>query len=159
MSLTKRTSYLFFLCCCIIINIFVIPCSMGFSSVSVFPLSWSASAKVTSTYLETSTSTQSNEATTTSTTAWEPKLSSLEEGEKKRIETETIGSIGFHHIEFYCGDARSMANQFAISLGMSVTGITGQSTGNDQCISYGLQSGEQFRLLLTLFTSESHYSR
>jgi 4-hydroxyphenylpyruvate dioxygenase len=119
---------------------------MGFSSVSLFPLSWSASAKVTSTYLETSTSTQANEATTTtSTTAWEPKLSSLEE----RIETETIGSIGFHHIEFYCGDARSMANQFAISLGMSVTGITGQSTGNDQCISYGLQSGEQFRLLLT----------
>ncbi|OEU17071.1 4-hydroxyphenylpyruvate dioxygenase [Fragilariopsis cylindrus CCMP1102] len=144
MSLTKRTSYLFFLCCCII-NIFVIPCSMGFSSVSLFPLSWSASA-VTSTYLETSTSTQSNEAaTTTSTTAWEPKLSSLEE----RIETETIESIGFHHIEFYCGDARSMANQFAVSLGMSVTGITGQSTGNDQCISYGLQSGEQFRLLLT----------
>ena len=132
---------------------------MGFSSVSVFPLSWSASA-VTSTYLETSTSsTQSNEATTTSTTAWEPKLSSLEERknlrkngsseQQKRIETETIGSIGFHHIEFYCGDARSMANQFAISLGMSVTGITGQSTGNDQCISYGLQSGEQFRLLLT----------
>lgn len=32
---------------------------------------------------------------------------------------------------------------------MSVTGITGQSTGNDQCVSYGLESGENFRLLLT----------
>ena len=42
-----------------------------------------------------------------------------------------------------------MANHFAISLGMSVTGITSQATGNDQCVSYGLESGDRFRLLLT----------
>jgi 4-hydroxyphenylpyruvate dioxygenase len=52
-----------------------------------------------------------------------------------------------------------MANQFAISLGMSVTGITGQSTGNDQCISYGLQSGDQFRLLLTAPYSRARATR
>jgi 4-hydroxyphenylpyruvate dioxygenase len=62
--------------------------------------------------------------------------------------SETIGSIGFHHIEFYCGDAKSMASQFAVALGMSITGTTGQATGNDKCISYGLESGN-FRLLLT----------
>jgi 4-hydroxyphenylpyruvate dioxygenase len=46
-----------------------------------------------------------------------------------------------------------MANHFAISLGMSVTGTTSQATGNDQCVSYALESsgdgGESFRLLLT----------
>jgi len=52
-------------------------------------------------------------------------------------------------VEFYCGDARSTANHFCTSLGMSVTGTTGQFTGNDKCVSYGLESGERFRLLLT----------
>jgi 4-hydroxyphenylpyruvate dioxygenase len=57
-------------------------------------------------------------------------------------------------VEFYCGDARSLANHFAISLGMSVTGTTSQATGNDRCVSYALESGgenggESFRLLLT----------
>jgi 4-hydroxyphenylpyruvate dioxygenase len=139
---------------------------MGFSSVSLFPLSSSASALI-STFFTTSTSTQSNEATTTSTLkAWKPTLSVEERknlrnnlSQQKRIETETIGSIGFHHVEFYCGDARSMANQFATSLGMSVTGITGQSTGNDQCVSYGLQSGDRFRLLLTAPYSRARATR
>jgi 4-hydroxyphenylpyruvate dioxygenase len=157
--LTKRMSYLFFLCCCMI-NLLVIPCSMGFSSVSLFPLS-SSSSLVTSTSLAT-TSPTTDEAST-----WKPKISSLEDrknlrnssSQQERIETETIGSIGFHHVEFYCGDARSMANQFAISLGMSVTGITGQSTGNDQCISYGLQSGDRFRLLLTAPYSRARATR
>ena len=42
-----------------------------------------------------------------------------------------------------------MANHFAISLGMSITGTTSQATGNDRCVSYGLESGDNFRLLLT----------
>eukprot|EP00535_Pseudo-nitzschia_heimii_P002257 CAMPEP_0197185074 /NCGR_PEP_ID=MMETSP1423-20130617/11124_1 /TAXON_ID=476441 /ORGANISM="Pseudo-nitzschia heimii, Strain UNC1101" /LENGTH=422 /DNA_ID=CAMNT_0042636037 /DNA_START=543 /DNA_END=1811 /DNA_ORIENTATION=- len=42
-----------------------------------------------------------------------------------------------------------MANHFSTSLGMSVTGFTSQATGNDQCVSYGLESGRNFRLLLT----------
>ena len=60
-------------------------------------------------------------------------------------------------MEFYCGDARSMANHFSLSLGMSVTGTTGQSTGNDQCVSYGLESGN-FRLLLTAPYSKARAS-
>lgn len=42
-----------------------------------------------------------------------------------------------------------MANHFSMSLGMSITGTTGQSTGNDRCVSYALESGDRFRLLLT----------
>lgn len=82
---------------------------------------------------------------------WKPKVESLEERRRLRglgHHSETIGALGFHHIEFYCGDAKSTANQFAMALGMPVTGITGQSTGNDQCVTYGLTSGN-FRLLVT----------
>jgi 4-hydroxyphenylpyruvate dioxygenase len=82
---------------------------------------------------------------------WKPKLASLEERRNLRglkQESEKIGSVSFHHIEFYCGDARTTANQFAYALGMSITGKTGQFTGNDKCVSYGLASGD-FRLLLT----------
>jgi 4-hydroxyphenylpyruvate dioxygenase len=63
-------------------------------------------------------------------------------------DSENIGSLAFHHIEFYCGDAKSTAQSFSLALGMPCVGETGQSTGNDQCTSYGLVSGE-FRLLLT----------
>ena len=61
-------------------------------------------------------------------------------------------------MEFYCGDARSMANHFATSLGMSVTGFTSQATGNDQCVSYGLESEGNFRLLLTAPYSKARAS-
>ena len=90
-------------------------------------------------------------ATGDSATTWKPKINSLEERRHLRglkHESETIGSLGFHHFEFICGDAKSMANQFSLSLGMPITCMTGQSTGNDQCVSYGLISGD-FRLLLT----------
>lgn len=108
-----------------------------------------------STSLSSSTTTSPNTTTSssTNTVGWTPKIESLEDRgslrDGQRSLTESIGSLGFHHVEFYCGDARSMANHFAISLGMSVTGITSQATGNDRCVSYGLESGEKFRLLLT----------
>jgi len=63
-------------------------------------------------------------------------------------DSELIGSTGFHHIEFYCGDAKSTSQIFCMALGMSPTGSTGQHTGNDQCVSYGLESG-QVRFLFT----------
>lgn len=81
---------------------------------------------------------------------WKPRISAEERQYLKTqaYESETIGSIGFHHIEFYCGDAKSTANQFASALGMSVVGVSGQGTGNDKCVSYGLASGD-FQLLIT----------
>lgn len=63
-------------------------------------------------------------------------------------DSEKIGTTGFHHVEFYCGDAKSTAYRFALALGMPITGVTGQSTGNDKCVSYGLESGN-VRFLLT----------
>ena len=82
---------------------------------------------------------------------WRPKIASLEERRRLRglkHDSETIGSLGFHHVEFYCGDAKSTAHRFSLALGMPCVGETGQSTGNDQCTSYGLVSGD-FRLLMT----------
>jgi len=51
-----------------------------------------------------------------------------------------------------------MANHFCTSLGMSITGTTGQATGNDKCVSYGLESGESFRILLTAPYSKARAS-
>lgn len=85
------------------------------------------------------------------TKEWTPKIASLEDRRRLRgmqHSTENIGSIGFHHIEFFCGDAKSMAYRFAQALGMRITGEVGQMTGNDQCISYGLESGD-VRILMT----------
>lgn len=82
---------------------------------------------------------------------WKPKVESFDERRLLRGRqhvSETIGSIGFHHVEFYCGDAKSTALRFSSALGMPIVGETGQMTGNDQCVSYGLESGE-FRLLIT----------
>ena len=99
--------------------------------------------------------TSTNENSFPSTSEWKPKIASLEERRnlrnrrQEREKTEMIGSLRFHHVEFYFGDARSTANHFALSLGLTVTGTTGQVTGNDKCVSYGLESGDQFRLLLT----------
>ena len=87
----------------------------------------------------------------TTTGQWKPKIASLEERRRLRgmkHDSETIGSLGFHHIEFFCGDAKNTAHRFSLALGMPCVGETGQSTGNDQCTSYGLVSGD-FRLLLT----------
>ena len=111
---------------------------------------------LTATYLLGSLSVSVSALSTTSPAQqqggkWKPKVESLEERRRLRglgHNSETIGALGFHHIEFYCGDAKSTANQFAMALGMPVTGITGQSTGNDQCVTYGLTSGN-FRLLVT----------
>lgn len=82
---------------------------------------------------------------------WQPKLQSVDERRKLRgliHNREHIESESFHHIEFYCGDSKSMAYRFSSALGMPITGVTGQNTGNDQCVSYSLESGD-VRFLLT----------
>jgi 4-hydroxyphenylpyruvate dioxygenase len=82
---------------------------------------------------------------------WKPKVISPEERRQLKglkHESDKIGTIGFHHVEFYCGDAKSTAHRFGSALGMPITGTSGQHTGNDKCISYGLESGN-VRFLLT----------
>eukprot|EP00560_Eucampia_antarctica_P005702 CAMPEP_0197835260 /NCGR_PEP_ID=MMETSP1437-20131217/25248_1 /TAXON_ID=49252 ORGANISM="Eucampia antarctica, Strain CCMP1452" /NCGR_SAMPLE_ID=MMETSP1437 /ASSEMBLY_ACC=CAM_ASM_001096 /LENGTH=522 /DNA_ID=CAMNT_0043440555 /DNA_START=139 /DNA_END=1707 /DNA_ORIENTATION=+ len=84
-------------------------------------------------------------------TQWKPKIAKFEDRRQMRdctYEEEKIGSLRFHHIEFVCGDAKAMATQFSLALGMPLTCMTGQSTGNAECVSYGLQSGD-LRFLIT----------
>jgi len=98
---------------------------------------------------------------TTTTGEWKPKIAALEERRRLRgmkHDSENIGSLGFHHVEFYCGDAKSTAHRFSLALGMPCVGETGQSTGNDQCTSYGLVSGD-FRLLMTAPYSQAMASQ
>jgi len=108
-----------------------------------------ADAAATST--ATSTSSGSTRIGNDGDRRWEPKIASLEERRKLRGQArddETINSLGFHHIEFYCGDAKSTALRFSLALGFPITCVTGQATGNDKCASYGLQSGD-VRFLFT----------
>lgn len=121
----------------------------GFSSTSSPSSTYVVSASAFSTSLAASATSLPK---TTSASGWKPKIDSLKDRRSLRgkvFDSETIGTKRFHHVEFYCGDARSTANHFAISLGMSITGMTSQATGNDRCVSYGLESEENFRLLLT----------
>ena len=100
----------------------------------------------------TALSSSSTTTTTAGKNKWKPKVASVGERHKLRRglkhDSEKIGSLGFHHVEFYCGDAKSTAHRFSLALGMPIIGTTGQHTGNDQCVSYGLQSGN-VRFLLT----------
>lgn len=70
------------------------------------------------------------------------------------IQQETLSSKGFHHIEFYCGDARSLRMVFQSALGMKLVGESHQGTGNDQCVSYGIVSNN-VRMILTAPYSRS----
>jgi 4-hydroxyphenylpyruvate dioxygenase len=129
------------------------------SSLSAAVLAARKSVSITSTTALTATTSSASSTTTymsmsMSTSTWKPKISSLEE--RRQVlrnqpyhSSERIGSVGFHHVEFYCGDARSTAQQFVLSLGMTIAGTTSQATGNDQCVSYALQSGTSLRFLLT----------
>ena len=117
--------------------------SYGFASSSLPTSPFVASKSASSTVLS---------ASTASTSGWKPKIESLEDRRSLRnqaYDSEIIGTKSFHHVEFYCGDARSTANHFCLSLGMSITGTTSQATGNDQCVSYALESEDNFKLLLT----------
>ena len=92
---------------------------------------------------------------------WKPKVANLEERRKLRgqvNDSEKIGTKAFHHVEFYCGDAKSTAHRFSSALGMPITGTSGQHTGNDKCVSYGLESGD-VRFLLTAPYSQAISSK
>lgn len=96
--------------------------------------------------------------TSASKPKWEPKILDIQERRKLRgklHDSETVGSLGFHHVEFYCGDAKSTSKCWSLALGMPIVGETGQFTGNDQCVSYGLASGD-VRFLLTAAYPPSH---
>jgi len=56
----------------------------------------------------------------------------------------------FHSVEFFCSDAKTTANRFAIALGMNLVGTSDQiSTGNEIFNSYAMKSNE----LVFVFTA------
>jgi 4-hydroxyphenylpyruvate dioxygenase len=110
------------------------------SSSSSYALAFSATTPTkASTTRTSSTSTSTMKQTTT--TAEQDKAAAA-------LAADVLGSKGFHHIEFYCGDARSTSLVFQQALGLTCTGESHQGTGNDQCVSYGLVS-HNVRLVIT----------
>ncbi|MDA9097678.1 4-hydroxyphenylpyruvate dioxygenase [bacterium] len=49
---------------------------------------------------------------------------------------------GFHHVEFWCGDATTTASRFAVGLGMQLIAKSDLSTGNTKYASYVLNSND-----------------
>jgi len=83
---------------------------------------------------------------TTSSARWKPSVSSLSDRkqyfrEQSLLKTETLGTLGFHHVEFYTGDALMTAKRFELALGIPITCWSSLSTGNDVCVTYGLECG------------------
>jgi len=100
---------------------------------------------------DTNNNNSNNERRKVPSSKWKPKVQSIDERHElrgKKQDTEIVGTQGFHHVEFYCGDAKSTAYRFSLALGMPITCVTNQSTGNDICCSYGLTSGD-IRFLFT----------
>eukprot|EP00581_Thalassiosira_minuscula_P015351 CAMPEP_0183721792 /NCGR_PEP_ID=MMETSP0737-20130205/13949_1 /TAXON_ID=385413 /ORGANISM="Thalassiosira miniscula, Strain CCMP1093" /LENGTH=546 /DNA_ID=CAMNT_0025951849 /DNA_START=6 /DNA_END=1643 /DNA_ORIENTATION=- len=90
-------------------------------------------------------STQQQQDESASST-WKPTVSSLSDRkeffrQQSIHTTETIGTLGFHHVEFYTGDALTTAKRFELALGIPITCWSSLATGNDVCVTYGLECG------------------
>ena len=58
--------------------------------------------------------------------AWKPTVSSLSDRkqyfrEQSAQSSEHLGTLGFHHVEFYAGDALMTAKRFELALGITIT--------------------------------------
>ena len=81
-----------------------------------------------------------------SSSTWKPSTSSLSERKsylraQSQHTSENLGTLGFHHVEFYTGDAFTTAQRFDLALGIPITGWSSLATGNDVCVTYGLECG------------------
>lgn len=56
--------------------------------------------------------------------------------------TDKFPVESFHHLEFYCSDATTAFNRFSSGLGMNLIAKSDQSTGNNQYLSFCLNSGD-----------------
>lgn len=81
-----------------------------------------------------------------SSSTWKPSTSSLSERKsylraQSQHTSENLGTLGFHHVEFYTGDAFTTAKRFELALGIPITCWSSLATGNDVCVTYGLECG------------------
>ena len=56
--------------------------------------------------------------------------------------SDKISALRFHHVEYYCGDATTTFKRFTLGLGMKLISKSDLSTGNRECASYVIKSGE-----------------
>ena len=92
------------------------------------------------------TPTQQQQEEEGKTDSWKPTVSSLSERkqffrEQSAQSSENLGTLGFHHVEFYAGDALMTAKRFELALGIPITCWSSLATGNDKCVTYGLECG------------------
>jgi 4-hydroxyphenylpyruvate dioxygenase len=123
-------------------NFFLFGWSSSSSSFSSYALAFSATTPTKASTTRTSSTSTSTMKQTTTAAEQEGKAAAAVAA------AEVLGSKGFHHIEFYCGDARSTSLVFQQALGLTCAGESHQGTGNDQCVSYGLVS-HNVRLVIT----------
>ena len=94
---------------------------------------------------QTPTQKQQQEEEGTAESSWKPTISSLSERKQYFREqsfcSEHLGTLGFHHVEFYAGDALMTAKRFELALGIPITCWSSLATGNDKCVTYGLECG------------------
>ena len=67
--------------------------------------------------------------------------------------SDKFATIGFDHVEFYCGDATFAHKRFSYGLGMNLVSKSDFSTGNNVHCSYLLQSGSMKMLFSAPLTS------
>lgn len=56
--------------------------------------------------------------------------------------SDKFNVLGFHHIEFWCGDATTVSQRFSWGLGMPLVAKSDQSTGNSSFASFVLRSND-----------------
>ncbi|GBG86679.1 hypothetical protein CBR_g41741 [Chara braunii] len=61
---------------------------------------------------------------------------------RENLKSDRFVVKGFHHVEFYCGDALNVSHRFAWAMGMRETAQSNLTTGNHLYSSRVLQSGD-----------------
>lgn len=72
----------------------------------------------------------------------------LNDVDSSNVYTDLFECESFHHVEFYCFDAKTTYKRFLLGLGMNLIAKSDLSTGNDVYSSYVLQSGD-IRMIFT----------
>jgi len=89
-------------------------------------------------------------AATTTTTIDEVR--GFAEFQRENPRSDKFEVLGFDHVEFWCGDASTTCRRWAHGLGMPIVAKSDASTGNTECASYMLGTGE-LRFMFTAPTS------
>lgn len=63
--------------------------------------------------------------------------------------------IGFHHLEFYCTDAKSVMKAIRVGFGMDLLAQTGHETGNHQYSGYVVKTGEVLWSIVSPYLTET----